>query len=151
MPFHRFYFCVVKLKNQHDKYNKKTTSMETTSKTSMISTSNATHETVLQILKENSIAYLELGKDQKENTVLQLSYAENQQPVIDDIQLLINFIEDAVTLFMPLTVKFLKAFGEETESVLKKLQEKYADKKLSGSGSKNKTSKQLTDGNEKGN
>lgn len=124
--------------------------METISKTTMISTSNATHETVLQILKENNITHLELGKDQKENTVLQLSYTDEQQPVIDDIQLLINFIEDAVTLFMPLTVKFLKAFGEEAEIALKKLQEKYTDKKLSVSGSKNKTSKQKTDGSEKG-
>lgn len=115
--------------------------MKTASKTTMISTSNATHETVLQILKENNITYLELGKDQKKNTVLQLSYADKQQPVIDDIQLLINFIEDAITLIMPLTVKFLKAFGNEAEIVLKRLQEKYADKKLSVSDLKNKTSK----------
>ncbi|MBS1650927.1 MAG: hypothetical protein JSU07_02860 [Bacteroidetes bacterium] len=111
--------------------NKKTTSMETTNKTTMISTSNATHETVLQIIKENKITYLELGKDQKENTVLQLTYTDDQQPVIDDIQLLINFIEDAVDLFMPLTVKFLKAFGQEAEIAFEKLQQKYADKKLS--------------------
>ena len=104
--------------------------METTNKTTMISTSNATHETVLQILKENKITYVELGKDQKKNTVLQLSYTNEQQPIIDDIQLLINFIEDAMDLFMPLIVKFLKAFGQEAEIALEKLQQKYADKKL---------------------
>lgn len=104
--------------------------METTNKTTMISTSNATHETVLQILKENKITYVELGKDQKENTVLQLTYTDEQQQVVDDIQLLINFIEDAVALFIPLTVKFLKAFGQEAEIALEKLQQKYADKKL---------------------
>lgn len=124
--------------------------METRIKTTMISTSNATHETVLQILEENKITYLELGKDQKENTVLQLNYSENQQPIIDDIQLLINFIEDAVALFMPLTVKFLKAFGHEAELALKKLQEKYADKKLSTNSLVKNTNKQETDGNEKG-
>lgn len=104
--------------------------METTNKTTMISTSDATHETVLQILKENKITYLELGKDQKGNTVLQLTYTDEQKPVVDDIQLLINFIEDALDLFMPLTVKFLKAFGREAEIALEKLQQKYADKKL---------------------
>lgn len=124
--------------------------METTTKTTMISTSNATHESVLQILEENKITYLELGKDQKGNTVLQVSYTDKQQPVIDDLQLLINFIEDAVDLFMPLTVKFLKAFGHEAEIALKTLQEKYADKKLSVNDLKQNTSKQKTDGNEKG-
>lgn len=126
--------------------------MEATTKTTMISTSNATHESVLQILEENKITYLELGKDQKGNTVLQVSYTDKQQPIIDDLQLLINFIEDAVDLFMPITVKFLKAFGHEAEIALKTLQEKYADKKPSANDSKqNKnTIKQKTNGNEKG-
>jgi len=114
--------------------SKKTTSMETTTRTTMISTNNATHETVLQILIENKITYLELGKDQKGNTVLQLSYTDEQQPVVEDLQLLINFIEDAAALFMPLILKFLKAFGQEAEIALEKLQEKYADKKLSTNG-----------------
>ena len=121
--------------------------METTTKTTMISTSNATHETVLQILEENKITFVELGKDQKENTVLQLSYREEQQPLIDDLQLLINFIEDASALFMPLVIKFLKAFGQEAEIALEKLQEKYADKKLSTNGLVKNTTKQETDGN----
>ncbi|MDO9187640.1 MAG: hypothetical protein Q7W13_16645 [Bacteroidia bacterium] len=108
--------------------------METTTRTTMISTNNATHETVLQILIENKITYLELGKDQKGNTVLQLSYTDEQQPVVEDLQLLINFIEDAAALFMPLILKFLKAFGQEAEIALEKLQEKYADKKLSTNG-----------------
>ncbi|MBL7920691.1 MAG: hypothetical protein JNJ40_10280 [Bacteroidia bacterium] len=124
--------------------------METTIKTTMISTSNATHESVLQILEENKITYVELGKDQKGNTVLQVSYTDKQQLVIDDLQLLINFIEDAVDLFMPITIKFLKAFGHEAEIALKTLQEKYADKKLSSNDLKQNTSKQKTNGNEKG-
>lgn len=124
--------------------------METTTKTTMISTSNATHESVLQILNENKITYVELGKDQKGNAVLQVSYTDEQQPIIDDLQLLINFIEDAVAVFMPITIKFLKAFGHEAEIALKTLQEKYADKKLSDSDLKENTSKQKTDGNEKG-
>jgi hypothetical protein len=124
--------------------------MATITKTTMICTSNATHETVLQILEENKITYIELGKDQKENTVLQLTYTEKQQPIIDDIQLLINFIEDAMDLFMPLIIKFLKAFGQEAEIALEKLQEKYADKKLSTNGLVKNTTKQETDGDEKG-
>ena len=53
-------------------------------------------------------------------------------------------------LFMPLIIKFLKAFGQEAEIALEKLQEKYADKKLSTNGLVKNTTKQETDGDEKG-
>ncbi len=136
-------------KNQNDNHMETTT--ETTLKTAMISTGSATHETVLQIVKEHKIDYTELGKDQKENTVIQLSYKDEQQPLIDDIQLMISFIEDAIALFTPIAIKFLKSFGKEAESALQKLQDKYADKKLLALGKQKKThSKSKLDGNTEG-
>lgn len=121
----------------------------TTQKTAMISTGSATQETVLQILNENKIEYKELGKDQNQNTVIQITYSKAQQPLIDDLQLIIAFVQDAIDLFTPLAIKFIKAFGEEAELALTKLQEKYAGRKLSiTENSKNHQPKvETTDGN----
>lgn len=101
-----------------------------TMKTAMISTSNATHESVLQFLNEYKIDYLELGKDQKENMVIKLNYAEEQQPLIDEIQLLIAFVEDVVALFAPIVTKCINAFGQEAEHAMKTLENKYSGRQL---------------------
>jgi hypothetical protein len=119
-----------------------------TIKTAMISTSNATHESVLQFLNEHKITYLELGKDQKENTIIKLDYAEEQQPIIDEIQLLIGFVEDLVALFAPIVTKCINAFGQEAEYAMQTLENKYGGKHLLDN--QVKTSKELkleTDGN----
>lgn len=127
------------IRNQHDKtmetQNTNTTESaagaeEQKIKTAMISTGAATLETVVQILEDHKITYALLGKDQKNHTVMRLSYETEQQPVIDDIQLIINFVDDAIALFTPLALTFLKAFGYEAELALKKLQDKYGNKKL---------------------
>lgn len=125
--------------------------METTTntmKTAMISTSNATHESVLQFLNEHKIDYLELGKDQKGNMVIKLNYAEEQQPLIDEIQLLIGFVEDLVALFAPIVTKCINAFGQEAEYAMQTLENKYRGKQLLTDQAK--TSKELkleADGN----
>ncbi len=124
--------------------------MEKTAKTNttMISTNCASHDTVVQILTEHKIAYKELGKDQKENTVLQVTYTDEQKSLVDDIQVLINFIEDALALFMPIAVKFLKAFGVEAESALKQLQDKYAKKDSAENNSESNPQNQNTNGSD---
>lgn len=156
MPRKCPHLCCVKIKDQHDNKknqndNQMETTAETTMKTIMFSTGSATYETVIQILKEHEIDYTELGKDQKESTVIQLSYKEEQQAIIDDIQLINNFVEDAIALFLPLVTKFLTAFGKEAELGLQKLQDKYAGKKLSTSNKSENNPISKTNGNTKRN
>lgn len=125
--------------------------METTTnkmKTAMISTNNATHESVLQILNEYKIEYLELGKDQKENMVIKLNYSKEQQPVIDEVQLLIGFIEDLVALFAPIVTKCINTFGNEAEHALQTLENKYKGKRLLAKQAKTSTELKIkADGN----
>lgn len=127
------------------------TAKTNTANTTMISTNCASHDTIVQILTEHKIAYKELGKDQKENTVLQVTYTDEQKPLVNDIQVLINFIEDALALFMPIAIKFLKAFGTEAELALKQLQEKYANKNIPINQSESNTLNQNINGSDKTN
>lgn len=127
------------------------TTKTNTANTTMISTNCASHEVVVQILTEYKIAYKELGKDQKENTVLQVTYTDEQKPLVDDIQVLINFIEDALALFMPIAIKFLKNFGEEAKSALKQLQDKYAKKDSAENKTETNTLNQKANGSDKTN
>jgi len=126
----------------------KTAEKTNTANTTMISTNCASHDMVVQILTEHKIAYKELGKDQKENTVLQVTYTDEQKPLVNDIQVLINFIEDVLALFMPIAIKFLKAFGEEAESALKQLQEKKKKKDSAENYSESNPLNQNTNGSD---
>lgn len=124
------------------------TAKTNTANTTMISTNCASQDMVVQILTEHKIVYKELGKDQKDNTVLQITYTDEQKPLINEIQVLINFIEDALALFMPIVIKFLKVFGEEAESALKQLQEKYAKKDSDENNSESNPLYQNTNGSD---
>ena len=65
-------------------------------------------EWALKIIRHNNISYALLGTDQHDTTILQLSYAAEQQKDVNDLFAFLNFFESLVQALQPAYEVFLE-------------------------------------------
>lgn len=119
-----------------------------TNKTAVLSLNPVTLEMVLLILNGNKIESKIIATDQEEKSFLQVYYKEDQQEIIDDTVRVMDFFNEAATLFIPMLKTALTTLQDKSEEMLKDLSEKYAFKKHLNLGNlSTKSTKEKNHGN----
>ncbi len=111
-----------------------TSETESPKKTAVLSVSVITLDTVLALLHAIEIEHKTLATDQESKTILQVTYKEDQQKQLNDLVHLMNFLDEAVALFIPLLKTTLTELQDKSENLLQELIKKYEARKPQGPG-----------------
>ncbi len=117
-------------------------------KIAVISISAIALETVLMVLRGGKIEYTILATDQDGKTILQVNYKEDQVSILNEIMILIDFIDEATAAFMPILKATLNSLEEKAKQLIKDFAKKAESKKALNLGAlKNQTLNEQKNGN----